>query len=442
MKLQAPDFLTFCFLLATLLSAEFGYCQTAIENLIVETYYVSDANDATDEDGGLLPEGAVTYRIFLDLAIDVEVTQIFSSANHTWFIQSTELIWNNEDRGETLGNQIGDNRLDDNTVALDSYITFGAASDAHFGIPKDLDMDGSIVGGENSDGGSEGIEEGLLINSTPEMGIPITEADGLIEVDESLIPTLDANILSNLNSVFQDEVNASAYSTNTETLQFPQGVSGVTDENIIMIAQITTLGDLEFNFNVEVRNAQGDLVRYVAENPQGNEVLSPYLSFPPECGCTDPDFLEYDPAAPCDDGSCETLIVFGCTDPEACNYNPDANFPPTDDFCCYGIDDCNGLDWTIICPQLSAEEVKLDFGITAYPNPTRDRAWLEITSDRTRDAELFIYDLQGKVVHHEGVRIHSGTEGISIPAQRLQAGMYLVRILDGEIDETTLLIKN
>ncbi len=177
--------LTLIFVVFASLSA---MTQNAIENLIVETYYVSDANDATDEDGGNLTEGSITYRVFLDLAPNVELTQIFSNTNHTWFIESTEPIWNNIDRGETLGNQIGDNRLDENTVALDSYITFGAASDAHFGLPKDLDTDGSTVGGVNNDGGSESMEGGLLVNTNAQMGVALTEADGLLLVDEAIYP--------------------------------------------------------------------------------------------------------------------------------------------------------------------------------------------------------------------------------------------------------------
>jgi hypothetical protein len=415
--------------------------QNAIENLIVETYYISDENDATDVDGGNLPEGSITYRVFLDLAADVELTQIFSNANHTWFIESTELIWNNIDRGETLGNQIGDNRLDENTVALDSYITFGAASDAHFGLPKDLDTDGSIIGGVNNDGGSESIEGGLLVNTNAQMGLALTEADGLLSVDETDIPEINAGLLSELNQVFQDEVNANFYATNSETLQFPEGVSGVTNENIILIAQITTTGELAFNFNVEIRNAEGALVRYVAQNALENEVVSPYLTFPPQCGCTDPDYLEFNPAAPCDDGSCETLIVFGCSDVNACNYDPLANFN-IPELCCYGIDDCNNLDWTLICPALNVDEGSNEMDFRIYPNPTRGNIWLEISSPQTRETEASIYNLQGLIVHRERFTVYQGEQRVQIETETLTQGTYLLRIGGDNLDSRAILIKN
>ena len=42
-------------------------------------------------------------------------------------------------------------------------------------------------------------------------------------------------------------------------------------------------------------------------------------------GCTDPAFVEYDPYATQDDGSCGELIVFGCIYDAASNFNPIAN---------------------------------------------------------------------------------------------------------------------
>ena len=42
-------------------------------------------------------------------------------------------------------------------------------------------------------------------------------------------------------------------------------------------------------------------------------------------GCTYDIFLEYNPLAIINDGSCEILISLGCTDSLAVNYNPFAN---------------------------------------------------------------------------------------------------------------------
>lgn len=42
-------------------------------------------------------------------------------------------------------------------------------------------------------------------------------------------------------------------------------------------------------------------------------------------GCTDPAFLEYDPDAEVDDGSCVQPVISGCTDPDYLEFDPQAN---------------------------------------------------------------------------------------------------------------------
>ena len=64
----------------------------------------------------------------------------------------------------------------------------------------------------------------------------------------------------------------------------------------------------------------------------------------PNFGCTDPAFLEFDPYAGIDDGSCGTLVVEGCLYENATNYDPIAN---TDNGSCEfdetgGGNDCPG----------------------------------------------------------------------------------------------------
>jgi len=65
-------------------------------------------------------------------------------------------------------------------------------------------------------------------------------------------------------------------------------------------------------------------------------------------GCTSPDFIEFNPEATIDDGSCSTLIVLGCTDLEACNFNEAATVES--DSCLY-LDECGecGEDGTSGC---------------------------------------------------------------------------------------------
>ncbi len=60
-------------------------------------------------------------------------------------------------------------------------------------------------------------------------------------------------------------------------------------------------------------------------------------------GCTDPMYLEYDPGAINDDGSCETEIVYGCTDELALNYDSIANTLETADSCMFTLTLTDGV---------------------------------------------------------------------------------------------------
>ncbi|MBK8500685.1 MAG: hypothetical protein IPL52_18140 [Flavobacteriales bacterium] len=185
-----------------------------IENMIVETYYVSDANDATDTIGGGLAEGSRTYRVFLDLGPDCALRAIYGSDGHPLVVQSTALLFNHLDRGRNYGHEVNNGALDEGTAALDGWLSMGAASNQRFGIEKELDPDGSIVGGANNDGGSAAIAGGLLINSTPAMGYALTSRDGLVPLNggAALPPSFIQNG-DDPSAAFKDSILVSAFTS-------------------------------------------------------------------------------------------------------------------------------------------------------------------------------------------------------------------------------------
>jgi len=70
-------------------------------------------------------------------------------------------------------------------------------------------------------------------------------------------------------------------------------------------------------------------------------------SCPPILGCTDNDYVEWNPFADVDDGSCQTLKIFGCLDSTMFNYDPDANTMELIDTCVYTLvlHDLMGNGW-------------------------------------------------------------------------------------------------
>ena len=57
------------------------------------------------------------------------------------------------------------------------------------------------------------------------------------------------------------------------------GMKGVTPENMVLIAQVTTSGKLSFKLNVQVGTPDHKAVKYVACDPAEGEVLFEGLSF-------------------------------------------------------------------------------------------------------------------------------------------------------------------
>lgn len=219
----------------------------ALEGIVVETYYISDANDAADTDGAGVPQltaGAKTYRIFVNMKPGYILESVFGNTEHPLDLTTTTDFWNNTDRGDITGDLIDAARLDENTVALDSWISMGAASDDHWGLPKTDDMDGSIVGGANNDGGSVGTP--LLANTDALAGIPLTTADGLIAGTVPAVTTIGLTL-----DVFNDTPGGS-FATTNGAWAILGGTTGGTNDNHVLIAQLTTSGQLSFHLNMRI----------------------------------------------------------------------------------------------------------------------------------------------------------------------------------------------
>ena len=435
------NFLTLILLFAS--SSLFGQ----IEEVIVETYYVSDANDATDMTGEnyALEEGSVTYRIYVDLEENVEILKIYGEENHPIEISSTENFFNNLDRGESFGYNMNDARFDENTVCLDSWITLGFCSRpevSYMGILKEDDPDGSFVGGSNNDGGSAGIVEGLLSNEDASAGIPITTSDGYIPVPDSLNAGLANQGIEDFlvdTTIFQLEEGNTFFSTAAE-VSSNIGVSGPTEDNIVLLAQLTTKGELSFKINLrlqflDVTSGNTIVQNYVALDTLlgDNDVFSPWLCYPFAGGCTNPDFLEYNPAAIIDDGSCLTPIVLGCTDPDACNFDGDANFN-VQELCCYENDPENCYtDISLICDISSIADINDAVDINLYPNPARNELNISLTAEPGFDlssARYYILDANGKIISSDNlVNYNANSYQESINIEQLSDGIYFFHLV-------------
>ena len=93
---------------------------------------------------------------------------------------------------------------------------------------------------------------------------------------------------------------------------------------------------------IVIYDCNGDTIWYM-DNPgfgsvlySGQQFAVPCPTIPPVLGCTDDDYVEFNPLANVDDSSCVTLHTYGCIDSTAFNYDPNATMMDL-------IPDCNYL---------------------------------------------------------------------------------------------------
>lgn len=242
-----------CIALLLLLFAMRAPAQS-VEGIFVETYHVQPK-------GGPNGETLITYRVYVDLAADCELIMVFGSAGHPFRFRTTTDFFNDTISKAKYGDRLAADRLNTYPGALDSWLTLGPASNGHVGVPKHLDPDGSVITCPPY------AEMGRDEKSGERAGIPICVSDGLVaaEVKEVINYKLIPGYLGNIRGGDIHYMDA-AWSV-------LGGTRGVTSENMVLIAQLTTTGALSYKLNLQVRAAHGGTELYVAEAPQGTEIL-------------------------------------------------------------------------------------------------------------------------------------------------------------------------
>jgi len=262
---------TFLFGLIFTLSFCTVYSQnaTGLQNIIVEKYYVSNADDAAAS-MGTLPVGSVTYRIFVDMKQGYKFQAAYGLPYHTLYMRTTTSFFNNEDRGASSPTYTK-SQAKSNTVMLDSWLTVGAACAGNFGILKSED-----------DGVATVISDGVLKNADPMAGIPLTVQDGLISI-AGLSPqpiTFVGPQVTDGVSIFDATSQAGGNFTLTNgAWSALYGAVGTDTTNKVLIAQMTTDGDFSFELNMQLGTPSLDAEKFVAKDPLADETQKSFLTY-------------------------------------------------------------------------------------------------------------------------------------------------------------------
>lgn len=218
----------------------------ALENVIVEKYYVYDPADYNDSVNDELPKGAVTYRIYIDMKPGYTLQAVYGTPKHELFLKTSTTFFNDQTCFAETGFNINAKKLHIGTVALDSWITMGAASRLHTGILKSEDDSlYSFISNRKTLSKVDGLTKGILPNFQ--------------------VYKLDLGF-------FNNDSTASKFTTNDGAWAALGGVKGPTKENRVLIAQLTTTGKLTFGLNVQIGTPGGGTVQFVGKNPEGSEI--------------------------------------------------------------------------------------------------------------------------------------------------------------------------
>ncbi len=428
---------------------------SGFEGLIVETYYIADANDAADLDGGGgLVSGAKTYRVFVDLKPGYKLLTVGGYLNHPLTMSSTTGFWNNDDRGEAWGWDLPAQHLNKNTVAIDSWLSMGAASTQHWGIPKGSDPNGSVVGGSNNDGGSTGTP--LLVNDEPAMGLPLTTADGLW--NPSAPPS---GVFVGTPPDLFDSGGSNSYNNDNFAWAILGGIESTDADNRILIGQFTTDGVFTFCFNLWVR-IPDDLV---CNDPNCHEILEfyseivpsdtlgggfatenifthPTLCFNSSQSQTDCLGVPNGPAQPgtsCDDGIAETTNDVYAEDcsciGEDCQGVLGGNALPGQP-CDDGDPGTVGDVWMEGCICVGVVGIKdtdeLAASVRVWPNPAVEFVWVELTPAHAGRATIELLNALGSIIQTRELGMIASVRTERLDLSSLDSGIYLVRVtVDG-----------
>jgi hypothetical protein len=265
-----------------LLGSSLAHAQTGLTNITVEKYYVANAADAaqaTAESAGpgdALPVGAVTYRFYADMAPNYKLIQVYADNTKSQPLKfnTTGQFYNNAGGLVSPTPGTGKAAIKNNLLALDSYISLGAAATSNFGILKTEDPGGTGVNAINVTSASN--PNGVLLNAVS----GLTTADGLYNSGSAPIaPSTVGFSQANTDALNDASVSSSSFHLVDGAIYSTSTVQGPFATNRVLIAQITTTnGILTYELNVLVQNTITSAGEYFATNPQAGEFTAPGLS--------------------------------------------------------------------------------------------------------------------------------------------------------------------
>lgn len=224
--------------------------QTGVQGVIVEEVFTQPGNalEGIDQNDSSI---YTTYRVFIDLEEGYRLQAVFGNMEHPLVIRSTGNFYNYPEIGVTTGNMIDPRKMFTCDLKYDSFLTLNAVSNWYCGSPQITTKQLHKI---------ETDTLGVLAECEP---TPLQ----LIRIEAD---------------AFKNNTVEGEFYTNDGCWAVLGGVVGPDPSNRILVAQITTNGELSFELNVQLGLPQGGAQQYVARAKNTNEEERKGLVYPPE----------------------------------------------------------------------------------------------------------------------------------------------------------------
>lgn len=360
----------------------------ALEGIVVEKYYLSDADDVA----GGLQEGSITYRVYADLKPDYTVLNFTAFSVHPISIRVTD---GGEFYNNILGSTFGANvnpalYAVDATVGIDSWLAIGAANEDGFGVLKSQDEDESSL--------LAGSAAGYLFNEEGYCQPSLQSQDGIVEGEAPSITTLGE---TDQLPIFGNASTSENFEVGDLTIAVLGGTTGVNEENQVLLGQFTTMnGTLEFDINVQIG---------IPEELQCNVIPS------------------------CQKSSIWFTYSFDEQDTEN-NQNPEFNYVTYQNESLSYVDD--GSPCTLSTDDLK----KIDNAFSLFPNPTDHSTQLSF-SEQLSNARYEVFDISGKLLKSENIGMANPGSTFEVDMSSLGSGVYLIKLISDNSYSIKKLVK-
>lgn len=228
-----------------------------VDSVWVEVYHVWDTLGSNGKP-------LVTYRIWVDMAPGYLMQVVYGDNAHDLEISTTTEFYNVPDGSVKYADQLGAKDVLTYPLALDSWFTIGAVSKKYMAVPLHLDKNGSLLK----------CPPFPKPAGRTEKKRSLCRRDGLLAAD-----SVKAVVNWRFEPGYLGEIRGSVIHTMDGAWAVLGGTPGVTEQNQILIAQITTSGELSYKLNIQVATTDRVAIKYVYARPSENEVVLPGLLY-------------------------------------------------------------------------------------------------------------------------------------------------------------------